>query len=540
MATANLEDAPVTDLEDIPPEVDPARVERDLTGRDRLVSNVLFSWGGQLVFIIAGFVMPRMIDTKLGQDMLGVWDFAWSLVAYFQFIEAGITCSVNRYVGRYWATQDIPSINRVVSSATFVLTLAGLLVLVLTIGLTALLPHMFGAQLGKDAFGAQAAVFFLGAALCVQTALGAFNGVVTGCHRWELLNFNRSGWYLVTTVGMIAALKLGGGLLAMAVITFAGELLAQIGRVILAFRICHGLKLQKSLILRSTISELYMYGGKILIPSVSSMALNSTVSTLIVGYLGPAALALYMRPRSLTRQMDSLVRRMTMTLIPTTSSLEGAGDILAIRDLLVKSVRYTLYMVLPLILVLTIFGGPVMQLWMGPRYASDLIVAILAIGALGPLVQTPVLDILAGLNAHGRPGIAQFVASLLAIGLVYLALGPLHLGIIGVAIGISLPLSVVSTVYTSIVVCRKLALSVVDYVWSAWSRPCIRLLPFALILFAIRVAFRSAPLIGLAVGLALTMPILTIIYWRDVLPNRIKQWVRRSISTGLRFARRVQ
>ena len=52
----------------------------DLTGRDRLVSNVLFSWGGNFVFIIAGFIMPRMIDRRLGQELLGIWDFAWSLV----------------------------------------------------------------------------------------------------------------------------------------------------------------------------------------------------------------------------------------------------------------------------------------------------------------------------------------------------------------------------------------------------------------------------------------------------------------------------
>jgi O-antigen/teichoic acid export membrane protein len=336
---------------------------------------------------------------------------------------------------------------------------------------------------------------------------------------------------------MIVALFSGGGLLAMAVITFAGELLAQIGRVILAFRICHGLKLQKSLILRSTISELYLYGGKILIPSVSTMLLNSTASMIIVAYLGPAALALYMRPRSLTRQMDTLVRRMTMTLIPTTSSLEGSGNILAIRDLLLKSVRYTLNMVLPLILVLTIFGGPVMQLWMGPRYASDLIVAVLALGALGPLIQTPVLDILAGLNAHGRPGIAQFIASLLAISLVYVAVGPLHLGIVGVAIGISLPLAVVSTVYNSIVVCSKVGLSVRDYVWSVTSRPFLHLLPFAVGLLAVRLAFHGAPLKGLAFGGIVGTPILAIIYWRNVLPGRMKGWVRRYIAKGIRFAR---
>ena len=88
----------------------------DLTGRDRLVSNVLFSWSAHFVFIAAGFIMPRMIDRRLGQELLGVWDFAWSLVSYFGLVQMGLTSSVNRYVARYRAVGDISGVNQVVSS----------------------------------------------------------------------------------------------------------------------------------------------------------------------------------------------------------------------------------------------------------------------------------------------------------------------------------------------------------------------------------------------------------------------------------------
>jgi O-antigen/teichoic acid export membrane protein len=70
--------------------------DKDLTGRSRLVSNVLFTWGGQMVFFVSGFIMPRMIDRALGKEVLGVWDFSWSLVAYFRFVDMGVTASVNR------------------------------------------------------------------------------------------------------------------------------------------------------------------------------------------------------------------------------------------------------------------------------------------------------------------------------------------------------------------------------------------------------------------------------------------------------------
>jgi O-antigen/teichoic acid export membrane protein len=74
----------------------------DRTGRSQLVSNVLFTWGGQMVFFASGFIMPRMIKEKLGTDVLGVWDFSWALIAYFRFVDMGVTASVNKYVAQYW------------------------------------------------------------------------------------------------------------------------------------------------------------------------------------------------------------------------------------------------------------------------------------------------------------------------------------------------------------------------------------------------------------------------------------------------------
>ena len=62
----------------------------DLTGRTRLVSNVVTSWIAQLLMIITGFFLPRVIDTQLGQVSLGLWDFAWSIVSYVNLAQLGI------------------------------------------------------------------------------------------------------------------------------------------------------------------------------------------------------------------------------------------------------------------------------------------------------------------------------------------------------------------------------------------------------------------------------------------------------------------
>jgi len=201
-----------------------AAEERDFTGRSRLVSNVLITWGGQMVFFVSGFIMPRLIDRKLGQEVLGVWDFSWSLVTYFRFVDMGVTASVNRYVARHWGKQDIEGINRVVSSATFALIIAAAIICIGTIAAVLSLPY-WCTSLGEYTLVTQKSIFWLGMMLASGTALGAFNGVLTGCHRWELQTMRNSVWQFITVTAMIIALWLGAGLVTLAAITAIGQTL---------------------------------------------------------------------------------------------------------------------------------------------------------------------------------------------------------------------------------------------------------------------------------------------------------------------------
>ncbi|OHB76609.1 MAG: hypothetical protein A2Z25_06085 [Planctomycetes bacterium RBG_16_55_9] len=395
-----------------------------------------------------------------------------------------------------------------------------------------LLPQLFGARLGGHRADAQWVVFFLGTGLGVQMALAAFNGVLTGCHRWELHNVIKSGWYAATVVGMIVALLCGGGLRGLATITFAGMVLDAATHVILAYKVCEGLRLRPSLIGRPTIKQLFVFGGKTLIPSVSNLLLSQTTSVLILAYLGPAALALYTRPHSLIRHINTLINKMAFVLTPTASSLQSRGNVKEIGELLTTSVRYSLYVVLPLVLVLVIFGGPILQLWMGPRYANGLIAAILAIGYLATLAQTPILSILGGMNAHGRAGIAQLVASLCSVGLTVLAVGYLRWGILGAAVAVTVPLTVINTVYLPYLVCRCVGLKVGSYFRSIAFAPAIHVLPFAVSLLVARLVFNDEPLKGLACGLGVGGMILAALYWGYVLPERIKMRVLGLISPG--------
>jgi O-antigen/teichoic acid export membrane protein len=370
-------------------------------------------------------------------------------------------------------------------------------------------------------------VFFLGLAIAVQISFSVFNGILTGCHRWDLHNINTSGWYAVTVAGMIVALLAGKGLIAQAVITLACEIMAAIRRVILARRVCKGLQLRPALVERGTIVELFSFGGKTLLPSVSDLLLNQTTSVLLTAYIGPAALALYSRPRALAHCMKTLVNKMAMTLTPTTSALQSKDDIKGIGELAVKSARYALYFCLPMVLLLTIFGEPIMRIWMGPRYANGWLPAIFAVLNLPVLVQLPTLFILAGLNEHGRAGAARCVASMCSAVLAVIMLHLVHGGLIGTAVAVMLPLTILNIVDIPRLICRRAGLSVGMYFTDVCWGPALHTLPFAACLIASRILLHTRPLISLLTGAVVGGVVLGVLYWSYVVPDRVRYRVSR-------------
>jgi hypothetical protein len=191
-----------------------------------------------------------------------------------------------------------------------------------------------------------------------------------------------------------------------------------------------------------------------------------------------------------------------------------------------------LYIVLPIVLVLVFFGGAVIQVWMGPRYANGLIPLVLAVGFMVPISQRGATRILVGLNAHGRTGMAEFLASVCSAVLTFLMLKFFDLGLVGVAVAVTLPLTLMNLIYLPLLVCRRVNLGLWRYFASAIAGPALHVLPFAVCLIVVRIIFGSRPLIALAWGGIAGGLLLAILYYRYVLPERIK--TRLSCIIGVR------
>lgn len=494
----------------------------DLTGRSRMAWNVIVSWAGQFVFIVAGFIMPRMIDRKLGQETLGIWDFSWSMIAYFGLIQVGIGSSVNRYVAKYRACGEMERVSEVVSSIVFIQGLMGIAILSLSGLVTYLLPSFWGDRLGRQLGDAQVVLLTLGASLAVQVALAAFTGVITGCHRWDIHNYIKAGWYAVTVVIMIILLHLGLGIRSLAVVSLMGLLLADINSVVWALALCPGMQVSIRFVRLSMAREAFAFGIKTVVPRIGDLLLNQTSSILIAAFLGPAALALYSRPRSLVQHTGMLVSKLAFVLTPTASALHSTNHRQELGDLLVSATKYAAFISLPITIGLSIMGGPLLLFWMGPNYVNGTLIAIIALGSFSMFTFMPARNILIGMNAHGRPGIVHLVMSVCSVGVVFIALGPLKLHLEGVAMAVGLSVTIAYGIYLPAYTSRRLGIPWSLFLWGALGTPVLAMIPLTLCLLVFRIVMSDQPVRSLAFAMLGGGVVLAITYWCCVLPHRFR------------------
>jgi O-antigen/teichoic acid export membrane protein len=271
---------------------------------------------------------------------------------------------------------------------------------------------------------------------------------------------------------------------------------------------------------------MWRYGLKTLLPEIGDLLNNQTFNLFLIWFLGPAALASYNRPKGLVRNIQAFVRRYAFTLTPTASSLQAVSAEREIRELFIQSCQTGAYIVFPMVFVLVITGGPILQVWMGPEYADDILPAILALGYLPFLLQLPLNSLLQGFNSHGWPGLFKFIASITGIVAAFTALSLFHSSITSAAIALFLPFWISEFIATPVFATKKHQFSLRKYWITGILKPLLLMTPMILCLLIFRSIYAKYPVKMLLAGIPTGLLCFFISYWFFGASQAIKEKIK--------------
>lgn len=488
----------------------------DYTGRDSMVRNVVTSWLSQLIFIVFGFVMPRMIDESIGQTALGVWDFAWTIVSYFSIAMLGIGSSVNRFVARYRAAADWHSMSSSMSSVIAIQICIGFGVFLGTVAVSVLVPTFLESQLGTYADVTGDVIFYLGTALAVRMAFNAFRGMLTGYHRWTIHNVLNAIGYTVSVLGMLIVLSNGGGLKGMAIVYLVVTILTELVRLAVVRAVCSEIQLRWNMINRADIQKMVHFGFKTVGFFLPMMIIRQTVNFFVVTFLGPALLAIFARPMSLVGHISTLVNKFAFVLTPTAGSLQAEGRDSELREFSLVTMRAGwILAVLPTVFFL-VLGDRVIDLWMGPGYADWAVILILAGGAILPLSQRALMTIMVGMNEHGRIAKYSVIVTALVGSIGFFIAFQVEWTLSLAAWLIVLPANIGAGLIPMVIGCRTLNVSVAEYFRIVLRDPLILLMLTGTGLMIVRFFGPQAPLNSLLTGILVTCILMAFLLKDDI------------------------
>ena len=82
----------------------------------RVVRNSLANYGGNIVGLVAGFILTPFLVRSLGDAGYGAWILVGSISSYFWLLDFGLGASVTKFVSELKATGDRSRLNAVLSS----------------------------------------------------------------------------------------------------------------------------------------------------------------------------------------------------------------------------------------------------------------------------------------------------------------------------------------------------------------------------------------------------------------------------------------
>ncbi|HLT90035.1 MAG TPA: MATE family efflux transporter [Woeseiaceae bacterium] len=507
---------------------DAGRPEHDITGRDRLVRNLFSRWLGQLVVILSGFIIPRLIDDSLGAAALGIWDLGWSTINYFRLMGFGFAGGLNRFVALYNAQGDRDKLRRAVSSTVFLQVVIAVCTAAAALVLAAFLPVLFARIPPADLPAAQVLIAFLGGNLAVRMLFWPSRGILTGHHYWTITSAVSACGDILVLAGLFTVLRMGGGLAELGMVVFGGAVVTESVRTLMAKRVYRDRLLIWGSVDRRMIWKMFVYGMKNNVTAISSVFSYQTTALLLAAAAGPAALAIYARPMAIYSQVERLITQYAFLLTPMAGSLQGLARGDELREFFLSSMKSSLAMTLPAMLLLGGYGDALIRLWMGADYVVPALAPLLGLGLLLPFAHAAALRILAGIDAHGRIALKSLAATAVALGVAVIPAFALGWSPVAAACVVGVATTAGPGITVIVGACRRLSVPAGEYLRTVVLVPVACNLPLAVLIACSRVVDPEMTILEVLpwgiVGAAVTGAL----YWRFLLGEQARAaWSRR-------------
>jgi O-antigen/teichoic acid export membrane protein len=470
--------------------------------------------------IVGLLVLPINIH-YLGKSAYGLWMLTASITTYFSALELGYGGAVIKFVAEYRAKKDARALNEILSTLQYVFSAMGVLAYLIALVVAWQLPRIFNLDPDQVNIG-RIVLLIIATNITLHFMSAVYGGVVNGFQRYYLNNVIGTVATIAGAIVNVAVLWLGYGLIELVAATTIVRMAPYYLYRRNARMVFPELRISLGLFRRERLKELTSFSVYLAVIDWSSR-LNYTIDTFTIGiFLNTTAVGVYSVGLRLSEALFRMTNQLHTFLFPAVVHRATEGRIDEQRRLLIQAGRFQLAIAVALCGCMVAVADVLIRAWVGPGFESGYLSAqILAyVVVLRAWMGLP-STVLKGSN---HPAFVAKAAACCAVANVLLSVVLVQsLGILGVALGTAIPVTIAAAFAIFPAACRAVELPVLTgyrrIVWPAVWPALIVIMGMAYTrhLLPVRIL---AVLAHMAVG-ALTYAVLFLLYG---LERQERQW----------------
>ncbi|MQA92151.1 MAG: oligosaccharide flippase family protein [Gemmatimonas sp.] len=412
----------------------PSRAAKEkVTGAPpRLAKNTLLNMAGAAAPMAAAVVAIPILVSGLGAVRFGVLAMAWGIVGYFGVLDLGLGRAVTQMVAERIGTEREPEIPTLVWTA-LLLTLAfgwaGAALLVAPAGYLVRELLDMPPELHREAAWA---VVLLGLSLPLVTSMAGLRGVLEATHQFGALNAIRLPMGLWAYLGPVLILPFSRSLIPVVAALLVGRFIGWVAHLAVCLYTVPFFS-KRITIDRKAVRPLLLFGGWMTISNLASSVMIYFDRFLIGAVVSVAAVTYYVTPYEVAWRLTMIPSSLLFVLFPifAATALRDRSEAAELFD---RGARIVYLIMFPITLLLVVFAGDLLGLWLGPEFArnSTVVLRWLALGSFFLSVGMTAATALQGAGLPKATGLVNLVEiPIYVVGLYWLVS---QYGIVGAAI----------------------------------------------------------------------------------------------------------
>jgi len=424
--------------------------------------NALSNWVLLGVNVIVGFWLTPFIIGHLGKTGYGIWTLIGSFIGYYGLLNLGVESAITRYVARYAGQGDDKALNETASTAMVMFCCTGVLAIVASLFLAGVLAGFFEVE-AKYFDDFRYVVWIIGLATGLTFPGNVFRAIVCAHEKFVAVNCAGIAATLVRAGLIVYLLICGVGLVGISLATLGSELVALVSGFVLYRILTPNVRIRWGLSRWRVLRTLIVYGGITTVIAVAHIMRTNIAAVIIGKWVSMPAVGVYGVAALIIRYITNVISAGMGVLTPRFAALDGAKEHGRLRSLFLRSLSISGLLAFAMCALGIIFGDRFITLWVGEEFSEAVPVLWVLCGSYAfALAQNPGAGAMYALNKHYFLGIATLIEAL--TGVILGVMLASKYGMLGVAIGLAIPMLVIRILVMPIYVSRIVGVGIVEYI----------------------------------------------------------------------------